>query len=150
MRRLLYPWRYELPDVVDLSRSRMSKHGGRCWLHVTIEGNKGYVTKPISSSEEAMYERGKITKEQLIAKHFTDEIDRACCRRWLGMKGAALERELEKTMNTLFFQLPHIIFPQKLFTAPGGSRDGENFNLRHKNRDEILREMIDQGYNLKM
>lgn len=66
------------------------------------------------------------------------------------MKGAALERELEKVMNTLFFQLPHIIFPQKLFTAPGGSRDGENFNLRHKNRDEILREMIDQGYNLKM
>lgn len=150
MRRLLYPWRYELPDVVDLSRSRMSKHGGRCWLHVTIEGNKGYVTKPISSSEEAMYERGKITKEQLIAKHFTDEIDRACYRKWQGLKGAALERDLEKVMNTLFFQLPLIIFPQKLFTAPGGSRDGENFNLRHKNRDEILREMIDQGYNLKM
>lgn len=150
LRRLLYPWRYELPDVVDLSRSRMSRHGGRCWLHVTIEGNNGYITKPISSSEEEMYERGEITKEQLIAKHYTDEIDRACCRRWLGMKGAALERELEKTMNTLFFQLPHIIFPQKLLTAPGGSRDSENFNLRHKSRDEILREMIDQGYNLKM
>ena len=56
LRRLLYPWRYELPDVVDLSRSRMSRHGGCCWLHVTIEGNNGYVTKPISSREEAMYE----------------------------------------------------------------------------------------------
>ena len=62
------------------------------------------------------------------------------------MKGAALERELEKTMNTLFFQLPHIIFPQKLPTPPGGSRDSENFNLRHKSRDEIFREMIDEGY----
>lgn len=150
LRRLLYPWRYELPDVVDLSRSKMSRHGGRCWLHVTIEGHNGYVTKSISSNEEAMYERGEITKEQLIAKHFTDEIDRACCRRWLGMKGAALERELEKTMNTLFFQLPKIILPQKLLTAPGGSREGENFNLRHKSRDEILREMIDEGYSLKL
>ena len=150
LRRLLYPWRYELPDVVDLSRCRMSRHGGRCWLHVTIEGNNGYVTKPISSNEETMYERGEITKEQLIAKHFTDEIDRACCRRWQGMKGAALERELENTMNTLFFLLPQIIFPQKLFTAPGGSRDGENFNLRHKSRDEILREMIDEGYSMKL
>ena len=35
-------------------------------------------------------------------------------------------------------------------TAPGGSRDGENFNLRHKSCDEILREMIDQGHNLKL
>ena len=66
------------------------------------------------------------------------------------MKGAALERELEKTMNTLFFQLPHIIFPQKLLTAPGGSRDSEYFNLRHKSRDEIIREMIDEGYNMKL
>lgn len=150
LRRLLYPWRYELPDVVDPSRSRMSRHGGCCWLHVTIEGNKGYVTKPISSSEEAMYERGEITKEQLIAKHFTDEIDRACCRRWQGLKGDALDRELEKTMNTLFFQLPQIIFPKKLFSAPGGSREGENFDLRHKSRDEIIREMIDEGYSMKL
>ena len=108
------------------------------------------VTKPISSSEEMMYERGEITKEQLIAKHFTDEVDRACCRRWLGMKGATLEQELERTMKTLFFQLPQIVFPQKLLTVPGGSREGENFNLRHKSRDEILREMIDQGYNMKL
>ena len=150
LRRLLYPWRYELPDVVDLSRSKMSRHGGRCWLHVTIEGHNGYVTKSISSSEEAMYERGVITKEQLIAKHFTDEIDRACCRRWLGMKGATLERELQKAMGTLFHQLPQILFPHKLFTAPGGSREGENFNLRHKSRDEIIREMIDEGYNMKL
>ena len=130
--------------------SRMSRHGGRCWLHVTIEGHNGYVTKSISSREEAMYERGEITKEQLIAKHFTDEIDRACCRRWLGMKGATLERELQKAMGTLFHQLPQILFPHKLFTAPGGSREGENFNLRHKSRDEIIREMIDEGYNMKL
>ena len=130
--------------------SRMSRHGGRCWLHVTIEGNNGYVTKPISSSEETMYERGEITKEQLIAKHFTDEIDRACYRRWQGMKGATLERELQKAMGTLFHQLPQILFPHKLFTAPSGSREGENFNLRHKSRNEILREMIDEGYNIKL
>ena len=42
-------------------------------------------------------------------------------------------------------QLPQIIFPQKLFSAPDGSREGENFNLRHKSRDEILCEMIDEG-----
>ena len=97
-----------------------------------------------------MYERGEITKEQLIAKHFTDEIDRACYRRWQGMKGAALEKELQNIADTIFFQLPQILFPSKLLSAPGGSRDGENFNIRHKSRDEILREMIDQGYNLKL
>ncbi len=129
--------------------SRMSRHGC-CWLHVTIEGNNGHVTKSISCSEEAMYERGVITNEQLIAKHFTDEIDRAYCRKWQGLKGAALERDLEKTMKTLFFQLPQIIFPQKLLTAPDGSREGENFNLIHKSRDEIIREMIDEGYGLKL
>ena len=150
LRRLLYPWRYELPDVVDLSRSKMSRHGGRCWLHVTIEGHNGYVTKPISTREEAMYERGEITKEQLIAKHFTDEIDRACYRRWQGMKGAALEKELQNTAGTIFFQLPQILFPSKLLSAPGGSKDGENFTIRHKSREEIIREMIDEGYNIKL
>lgn len=129
--------------------SRMSSHGC-CWLHVTIEGNNGYVTKSISSREETMYERGEITKEQLIAKHFTDEIDRACCRRWLGMKGAALEKELQKTTDTMFFQLPQILFPSKLLSAPGGSRDGENFTIRHKSLDEIIQEMIDEGYNMKL
>lgn len=29
-------------------------------------------------------------------------------------------------------------------------REGENFNLRHKSRDQILREMIDEGYNMKL
>ena len=119
-------------------------------MHVTIKGNNRYVTKPISSSGESMYEHGEITKEQLIAKHFTNEIDRACCWRWQGLKGAALEKELQKTVGTLFFQLPHILFPFKLLSAPGGSRDVENFNIRHKSRDEIIREMIDEGYSMKL
>ena len=66
------------------------------------------------------------------------------------MKGAALEKELQKTAGTMFFQLPQILFPSKLLSAPGGSRDGENFNIRHKSRDEIIREMIDEGYNMKL
>ena len=63
-------------------------------------------------------------------------------------------KSIGKTLNSCYLSYCHtsvqILFPLKLFTAPGGSRDGENFNLRHKSRDEILREMIDQGYNLKM
>ena len=50
----------------------------------------------------------------------------------------------------MFYQLPHIIFPQRLLMAPGGSRDGENFNLCHKSREEIIREMIDEGYDMKL
>jgi hypothetical protein len=34
----------------------------------------------------------------------------------------------------MFYPLPHILFPQRLLMAPGGSRDGENLNLRHKSR----------------
>lgn len=41
-------------------------------------------------------------------------------------------------------------FLKELLTAPCGSREGENYNFRYKIRDEILREMIDQGYNLKL
>lgn len=69
---------------------------------------------------------------ELIGKYFTDEIDRACFRRWQRMEGEALEKELLKAENTMFYQLPHILFPQMLLMAPGGSRDGENLNLPTK------------------
>lgn len=49
----------------------------------------------------------------------------------------------------MFYQLPHILFPQRLLAAPDGSLDGENLNLRRKSRDKIIREMIDEGYEMK-
>lgn len=150
LQRQLYPWRYTLPDVVDLSCSKLNKHGGRNWLHVTIEGHDRYLTKSIPDSEVTRLHNGELTLEQLIGKYFTDEIDRACYRRWQEMKGAALEKDFKKIANTMFFQLPHILFPFKLLSAPGGSRDFENFNIRHKSRDEIIREMIDEGYSMKL
>ena len=52
--------------------------------------------------------------------------------------------------NLFCSSLKSFSFPKKLLTVPGGSREGENFNLRHKSRDEILREMTDQGYNMKL
>ena len=66
------------------------------------------------------------------------------------MQGAALEKELLKAENTMFYQLPHILFPQRLLFVPGGSRDSENLNIRHKSREEIIREMIDEGFDMKL
>jgi hypothetical protein len=144
------PWKYSLPDVVDLSRCRVDYHGGRNWLHVTIEGHDRYLTRSITEAEAAMFRRDEITLPELIGRYFTDEIDRACYRRWQHMEGKTLENELHKVANTMFYQLPRILFPQRMFTVPGGSRDGENLNLRHKSRDEILREMVDEGYEIKI
>ena len=69
--------------------------------------------------------------------------------RWIDSN---LADRLYMVQKRIKFPVPmiQIIFPQKLFTAPGGSRDSENFNLRHKSRDEIIREMIDEGYNMKL
>jgi hypothetical protein len=150
LHRQLYPWRYNLPDVVDISHSKIDCHGGRHWLHVTIEGHDRYLTKAITEHEAALYQNDQITLAELIGKYFTDEIDWACCRRWRRMQGAALEKEFLKAENTMFYQLPHILFPQRLLLAPGGSRDGKNLNLRHKSREEIIREMIDEGYDMKL
>lgn len=150
LHRQLYPWRYNLPDVVDLTRCKVDSHGGRHWLHIMIEGHNRYLTKAITEHEAALYRNDQITLAELIGKYFTDEIDHACCRRWQGMQGVALEKEFLKAENTMFYQLPHIIFPQRLLMAPGGSRDGENFNLCHKSREEIIREMIDEGYDMKL
>ena len=150
LHRLLYPWRYNLPDVVDLTRSKVDSHGGRHWLHIMMEGHNRYLTKAITEHEAALYRNDQITLAELIGKYFTDEIDQACCRRWQRMQGAALEKEFLKVENTMFYQLPHILFPQRLLMVPGGSRDGENFNLCHKSREEIIREMIDEGYDMKL
>ena len=144
------PWKYRLPDVIDLSRCKVDNHGGRNWLHVTLEGHDRYLTKSITEAEATMFRCDEITLPELIGRYFIDEIDRACCRRWLGMQGVALEQELKKSADTMFYQLPHILFPQCLLTAPGGSRDGENLNLRHKSREELIREMIDEGYDMKL
>ena len=150
LHRLLYPWRYSLPNVIDLSRSKIDCHGGRYWLHVTIEGHDRYLTKPITERDVSMFRHDEITLTELIGRYFTDEIDRACCRKWQKMHGATLEKELLKAENTMFYQLPHILLPQRLLSAPAGSRDGENLNLRHKSREEIIREMIDEGYDMKL
>ena len=66
------------------------------------------------------------------------------------MEGKTLEKELLKVTNTMFYQLPRILFPQRMFIVPSGSRDGENLNLRHKSRVEILRELVDEGYEIKI
>lgn len=150
LHRQLHPWRYSLPDVVDLSRSKIDCHGGRHWLHVTIEGHSHYLTKAITDREAALYHNDQITLAELIGKYCTDEIDRGCCRKWQKMHGATLEKELLKAENTMFFQLPHILFPKRLLSVTGGSRGSENLNIRHKSREEIIREMIDEGYDMKL
>lgn len=58
-------------------------------------------------------------------------------------------QEITKASRTMFSALPRIIFPASalaLINYPGGSRDGENPNIRHKSKDEILQELIDEGY----
>ena len=70
LHRQLYPWRYNLPDVVDLTRSKVDSHGGRHWLHIMMEGHNRYLTKAITEHEAALYRNDQITLAELIGKYF--------------------------------------------------------------------------------
>lgn len=148
--RQLHPERYRLPDVVDLSRSgiRSGLYGSHL-LAVSIEGNDRLKFFKLSDKEFESYRDDEVTLEELIGKHFTTDIDRALWHRWQLMSHSQLGQEFQKVNATMFSALPRIIFPAAILAAfnyPGGSSDGENLNIRHKSKEEIIQELIDQGY----
>ena len=48
----------------------------------------------------------------------------------------------------MFFRLPSILRIPCSLNIPVGSTYGENSNVRHRSREELLRELVDQGYNV--
>ncbi len=150
LRRAAYPQLFALPSVVDMKQSRiipMSNGHGICLF--LNDGSRPQII-PISGNDYAQYITGRLSLEEIIGLYCTHEIDVAIAQRLSQLQGEQLQREIAHIANTMFsgvLQVLHIAFAQS-----GGSTDysGRYPNLRHKNREEILRELIDEGYSVKM
>ena len=150
LRRAAYPQLFALPSVIDMKQSRIipmsSGHGIRLFMN---DGSRPQII-PISGNDYAQYITGRLSLEEIIGLYCTHEIDVAIAQRLSQLQGEQLQREIAHIANTMFsgvLQVLHIVFAQQ-----GGSNDysGRSPNLRHKSREEILRELIDEGYSVKM
>ena len=139
---------YGIPSVVDMSKFNiMEPYQAPPSLHIGIEGY-GRISKRAESEDVRAWRADEISKEELIAKYFSREIEAALTRRLSRLKGACLTVEVKKIENTMFFRLSSILNLSSSLNIGTGSRAVENPNVRHKSREEILRELVDQGYNV--
>ena len=77
----------------------------------------------------------RYSKEELIAKYFSREIEVALTRRLSRLKGARLTAEVKNIENTMFFRLPSILRIPCSLNIPAGSTCSENPNVRHRSRE---------------
>lgn len=146
--RAKQPRMYGIPSVVDMSKFNiMEPYQAPPSLHIGIEGY-GRISKRAEPEDVRAWRADEISKEELIAKYFSREIEVALARRLNRLKGSRLEAEVKNIENTMFFRLPSILrIPCSLNIAVGSSC-GENPNVCHRSREELLRELVDQGYNV--
>lgn len=152
LERSMNPRMYALPDVVDLSTFciiNLPGAGNRIQISVNIEG---YRIKPkaiITQEDNRAYFEDRLSKQELVAKYFSLQIETALFRRLRRMKGNGYMTELKKIENTMFFRMPSLLRLPCALNVCGGSTFSENPNVRHKSKEEIERELIDQGYNVR-
>ena len=146
--RAKQPRMYGIPSVVDMSKFNiMEPYQAPPSLHIGIEGY-GRISKRAEPEDVRAWRADEISKEELIAKYFSREIEVALARRLSRLKGTRLAAEVKNIENTMFFRLPSILRIPCSLNIPVGSTCGENPNVRHRSREELLRELVDQGYNV--
>ena len=139
---------YGIPSVVDMSKFNiMEPYQAPPSLHIGIEGY-GRISKRAESEDVRAWRADEISKEELIAKYFSREIEAALTRRLSRLKGACLTAAVKKIENTMYFRLPSILRIPCSLNIPVGSTCDEYPNVRHRSREELLRELVDQGYNV--
>lgn len=146
--RAKQPRMYGIPSVVDMSKFNiMEPYQAPPSLHIGIE-SYGRISKRAEPEDVRAWRADEISKEELIAKYFSREIEVALARRLNRLKGTRLTAEVKKIENTMFFRLPSILCIPCSLNIPVGSTCDENPNVRHRSREELLRELVDQGYNV--
>ena len=146
--RAKQPRMYGIPSVVDMSKFNiMEAYQAPPSLFIGIEGY-GRISKRAEPEDVRAWRADEISKEELIAKYFSREIEVALTCRLSRLKGARLTTEVKNIENTMFFRLPSILRIPCSQNIPAGSTCGENPNVRHRSREELLRELVDQGYNV--
>ena len=148
MKKDRQPRIYGIPSVVDMSKFKIKEaYQAHPSLFIGIEGY-GRISKRMEPENVRAWRADEISKEELIAQYFSREIEVALARRLNRLKGTRLETEVKKIENTMFFRLPSILRIQCSLNIPVGSTCDENPNVRHRSREELLRELVDQGYNV--
>jgi hypothetical protein len=147
--RIAEPHNHVLPDIVDIKSCDVMHtprgHLLRIWLKDSDDG----IFKNISYEDYEKYRKCEMSLDQLIARYATHEIDVAIAKRLQLMNKDERKVELSKLMKTMFHALPAILFPILSANIPCQARNSSNeVGLRHKSRDEIIRDMQEQGYNV--
>ena len=146
--RAKQPRMYGIPSVVDMSKFNiMEAYQAPPSLFIGIEGY-GRISKRAEPEDVRAWRADEISKEELIAKYFSREIEVALTCRLSRLKGARLTTEVKNIESTMFFRLPSILRIPCSLNIPAGSTCGENPNVRHRSREELLHELVDQGYNV--
>lgn len=143
--RAANPRLYAIPDVVDMSVFNfMEAYQSQPSLFIGIEGH-GRIWKRIDKEDMRACRADEISKEELVAKYFSKEIEVALARRLNRMSGSRLSTEVKKIENTMFFRLPSILRIPCSLNIAVGSTCSENPNVRHRSLEELLRKLEDQG-----
>lgn len=144
--KIAEPWNHTLPDVVNVKGCDIIGVPGGHTLRVDMEGHKRLEFYRLTDKDYQSYCNGDMSLEHLIGKYASHDIDVAVGKRLRRMTPAGQEQELSKLMNAMFHALPKILY--HALAANVGVSHGPNgyVGIRHKSRDEILRDMIDQGY----
>lgn len=134
-----------MPDVVDMSQFHFTEsYQSQPSLFIGIEG-QSRKWKCIDKEDMRACRADEISKEELVAKYFSKEIEVALARRLNRLSGSRSSTEVKKIENTMFFRLPSILRIPCSLNIPAGSTCGENPNVRHRSLEELLGELEDQG-----
>ena len=143
--RAKQPRMYGIPSIVDMSKFNiMEPYQAPPSLLIGIEGY-GRISKRAEPEDVRAWRADEISKEELIAKYFSREIEVALARRLSRLSGSRLSSEVKKIENTMFFRLPSILRIPCSLNIAAGSTCSENPNVRHRSLEELLRELEDQG-----
>lgn len=145
------PRMYAMPDVVNMRTFHIINlpYGKKIQLSVEKEGYRLKPAAIISQEDFHRYDIEEISKEELVAKYFSLQIEAAMLRRLRRMRGSTYNAEVKKIENTMFFRMPELLNLPCAMNVSGGSTCSENPNVRPKSKDELERELQDQGYDIK-
>jgi hypothetical protein len=151
LRRLAFPRKFDLPDIVDMERSCIvGVPGGRHALKVFLNGADRAMLVNISNQDYERYLQGRVSLHELIGTYCTHEIDVAIARKLDQLEVTARKAMMESVANSMFYGVLHVLNVALSQNAYACSASDGNPNIRHKSKEEILREMIDQGYSVCM
>lgn len=146
--RIAEPWNHTLPDVVKIDRCQVIRTPRGHAIQLHIEGRNPQLVN-VSYESFERYRKAEISLEHLIAIYATHDIDIAVARKLRGMSPTERKSALACLANTLFYALPDILYPTLSANVSVSHGTNGHVGIRHKSLDDILQDMIDEGYQIR-